>query len=68
MRGARSIAVAARIELDDSVLLRERPRSKPHPSIMVRTALVDGTEVDAIWAWLDDTRRAKLVTVYFGND
>jgi hypothetical protein len=51
--------------LEEAELLRERPKSKPNPSIVVRQFLADGTEVDVIWSWLADTRRAKLVTVYF---
>ena len=51
--------------LADAKLLRERPRSKPNPSIVVRQILVDGSEVEVVWSWLSQTRRAKLVTVYF---
>lgn len=54
--------------LETSALLRERPRSQPHPSIVVRTELVDGTEIEVIWSWLEQTQRAQLVTVYFGNE
>ncbi|HVA46231.1 MAG TPA: DUF4258 domain-containing protein [Pirellulales bacterium] len=49
----------------DSELLRERPASKPNPSVVVRQELADGTEVEAIWAYLADSGRAMLVTVYF---
>jgi hypothetical protein len=51
--------------IDDAVLLRERPRSKPNPSILVRQQLADGSEVEAIWAWLAESKRSMLVTVYF---
>jgi hypothetical protein len=51
--------------LEDAVLVRERPRSKPNPSIVVRQELADGTAVEVIWSWLSESRRAKLVTVYF---
>jgi hypothetical protein len=51
--------------LENARLQRERPRSKPHPSILVREELVDGTEVEAVWAWMPETGRAMLVTVYF---
>jgi hypothetical protein len=51
--------------IEDAELVRERPRSKPHPSAVVKQQLVDGSDVELIWAWLPDTRRAKLVTVYF---
>ncbi len=49
---------------EDARLVRERPASQPNPSIVVGQILVDGTEVEAIWAWLSHSRRAKLVTVY----
>jgi hypothetical protein len=51
--------------IDESRLVRERPRSKPHPSVVLKQELSDGTEVELIWAWLAETSRAKLVTVYF---
>jgi hypothetical protein len=51
--------------LDDAELVRERPASKPNPSVVVRQAMADGTEVQVIWSWLEQTGRAKLVTVYF---
>ena len=54
--------------LDDAELVRERPRSKPHPSVVVREELADGSEVEAIWAWMQGSNRAKLVTVYFGTE
>ena len=56
------------VGLDDAKLIRERPRSQPNPSIVVRSELVDGSEVEVIWAWLEATQRAKFVTVYFGNE
>jgi hypothetical protein len=54
--------------LDASALVRERPRSQPNPSVVVRTELVDGSEVEVIWSWLEASQRAQLVTVYFGNE
>ena len=51
--------------LAEAKLERERPASKPHPTIVVRQELADGIEVEAIWAWLPESRRAMLVTVYF---
>ena len=53
--------------LKNAILDRERLTSKPHPSVVVRQELVDGTEVDVIWAWLPESRRAMLVTVYFSE-
>jgi hypothetical protein len=51
--------------LEEAQLERERPASKPHPSVVVREELADGTEVEVIWAWLPESGRAMLVTVYF---
>lgn len=51
--------------LDEAELIRERPRSKPNPSVVVRQSLVDGTEIEVVWSWLAVSNRAKLVTVYF---
>ncbi len=51
-------------EFEDAQLIRERPASQPNPSVVVSQILVDGTEVEAIWAWLPQSCRAKLVTVY----
>lgn len=50
--------------LSDAELLRERPRSKPNPSVVVSQMLEDGTEVEVIWSWLSAANQAKLVTVY----
>ena len=54
-------------EVESAELDRERPRSKPNPSVVVRHVLADGTEVEVIWSWLAKTQQAKLVTVYFPN-
>jgi hypothetical protein len=51
--------------LEAAQLVRERPTSKPNPSVIVRHVLVDGSEVEVVWSWLARSRRAKLVTVYF---
>ena len=51
--------------LESADLLEERPESDPHASIVVRQELVDGSEVEAVWAWMPDSGRAILVTVYF---
>lgn len=53
------------VGIEDAQLVRERPRSKPHPSVVVRQTLADGSDVEVVWAWLAGSRRAKLVTVYF---
>ncbi|HUY33104.1 MAG TPA: DUF4258 domain-containing protein [Pirellulales bacterium] len=53
--------------VDDAELVRERPASKPNPSIVVRQVLQDGSEVEVIWSWMAQSRRAKLVTVYFSD-
>lgn len=54
--------------LADAELVRERPRSKPNPSVVVRQVLPDGGEVEVIWSWLARTGQAKLVTVYFRGE
>jgi hypothetical protein len=46
--------------LEQATLVRERPRSKPNPSVVVRQLLADGTEIEVVWAWLADSGRAKL--------
>jgi hypothetical protein len=51
--------------LDDAELTREQPATQPNPTVVVRQILADGTEVEVVWSWLAQTRRAKLVTVYF---
>jgi hypothetical protein len=51
--------------IDEAELVRERPRSKPNPSVVIRQVLSDGSEVEVVWSWLSRTRRAKLATVYF---
>jgi hypothetical protein len=51
--------------LPEAELFRERPRSRPHPSVVVRQVLADGTRVEVVWSWLAASRRAKLATVFF---
>jgi hypothetical protein len=51
--------------LQEAELVRERPRSKPNPSVVVRQFLPDGSEVEVNWSWLASSSEAKLVTVYF---
>ncbi len=55
------------VGLRDAELVRERPKSKPNPSVVVRQILEDGTEVEVIWSWLRETAQAKLVTVYLAE-
>ncbi|MCI0334016.1 MAG: DUF4258 domain-containing protein, partial [Planctomycetes bacterium] len=62
-RGATAWQLVAGIE--HAELVRERPRSKPNPSVVLRQQLPDGSEVEAIWAWMTESKRALLVTVYF---
>ncbi len=65
----RSVAVWQLVAgLEHAELVRERPRSKPHPSVVVLEELADGSEVEAIWAWMRESDRAKLVTVYFRTE
>lgn len=51
--------------LEEAELVRERPRSKPNPSVVVRQMLPDAAEVEVVWSWLEKTNEAKLATVYF---
>lgn len=53
------------IGIEDAKLVRERLRSKPHPSVVVRQTFSDGTAVEVVWAWLAENKRAKPITVYF---
>lgn len=46
-------------------LLSERPNDRPHPSIEVGQILADATPVKVVWAWLTQSRLARLVTVHF---
>ena len=50
---------------EDAAVVRERPTSRPYPSVVVRQFLPDETEVEVIRAWLSRTRRANLATVFF---
>ncbi len=36
--------------LEQAELVRERPKSKPNPSVVVRQILEDGSEVEVIWS------------------
>ncbi len=51
--------------LANAMVVRERPASKPNPSIITRQLLADGSEVEVVWSYLEKTHRAMLVTVYF---
>ena len=51
-------------DFEEAELVRERPGSRPNPSVVVRQILSDGAEVEAIWGWLATSRHAKLITVY----
>ncbi len=62
-RGIRPWQLIATVEY--AKLLSERPRTKPNPSVVVRQILADGTDVEAVWAWVRRGDWAKLVTVYF---
>ena len=53
------------VGLDDARLVQAWPHSQPNPTVVVRQLLADGSEVEAVWAWLPASRRAMLVTVYW---
>jgi hypothetical protein len=46
-------------------IVENRPDDEPNPSVVVRETLIDGTVVEAVWAWLAESETALLVTVYF---
>jgi hypothetical protein len=62
-RGAAIWQVVA--EIEHAELVEERPHAKPNPSVRVREILASGREIEAVWSWLAESRRAKLVTVYY---
>ena len=39
------------VSLEEAEVVRERPRSKPNPSVVVRQILEDGIEVEVICSW-----------------
>lgn len=49
-------------------LVEERPSDLPNPVVEVIQMLPDGTEVKVVWAWLEDSGAAKLVTVHYLDD
>jgi hypothetical protein len=48
-------------------LLRERPRSKLNPSIVLLQTLENGSHVQTVWAWLTESDRAILITAYWNE-
>ncbi len=50
--------------IETGTLIIERPNSEPHPVAEVQQHLPDGTAIKAVWAWIEDERTAKLVTVH----
>jgi hypothetical protein len=53
------------VGMDDGELVLERPNDLPNPVVEVREMLPDGTEFKAVWAYLQQSGVAKLVTVHF---
>jgi hypothetical protein len=51
--------------LEDGKLLTERPDAQPNAAVEVQESLPDGTEFNAVWSHLRQSRVAKLVTVHF---
>jgi Domain of unknown function (DUF4258) len=51
--------------VDEAEIEAERPDDQPNPSVVVQQSLPDGTPVKVVWAWLQKSRSAKLVTVHF---
>lgn len=54
--------------LAEGMLIREKPRDKPHPTIEVREMLPGGAEFKAVWSHLRRVGVAKLVTVHFFDE
>jgi hypothetical protein len=50
---------------NDGRLIVERPDALPNPAVEVRETLPDGTDVEAVWSYLDQSGVAKLVAVRF---
>ncbi len=53
------------VGLEDGACLRENQDSQPNPTVEVREILPDGTEFKAVWAYMQRSDLAKLVTVHF---
>lgn len=51
--------------VEDAEVLEERPASRPHPSVVVRQILADGTEVRVVWSFSARLKDAALVTCFF---
>jgi hypothetical protein len=51
--------------LAEAELPRERRASRPNPSVVVGQVLPHSVEVEVVWAWLSESRRAKSATVFF---
>ena len=45
--------------------LEVHPESKPHPKVLIRQSLADGSTVVTVWAYLKSINSAALITVYF---
>ena len=51
--------------MEDAQLLSVDEHAKPNPKIEVIELLPDGTEIKAVWTFLQLENVAKLVTVHF---
>ena len=49
----------------DAVLIVERPKAVPNPTVEFLQSLPDGTEIKVVWAYLRQSGVAKLVTIHF---
>ena len=52
-------------EIDNAILLNERPKDLPNPSVEIQQTLPDGTEIKVVWAWIAHVCGAKLITIHF---
>lgn len=51
-------------QLDEAKLIQERVDDPSDLSVIVRQELLDGTEVEVVWAYDPTSQQALLVTVY----
>jgi len=54
--------------IESGRLLLERSGDVPNPAVEVAEVLADGTEVKAVWSYVELANVAKLVTVHFFDE
>lgn len=53
------------VGLDEGEILEVRDDDLPNPSIVVVQVLPDGTEINAVWSYVEAMNTAQLVTAHF---